>query len=59
MINHEKIFLSQEILGAHVHLSKCWRGTCLSFKMLKGTFSTVTLLKGYMVSERMRTPALE
>jgi len=33
----------------HVHLSKCWRGTCLSVRMLKG----------YMVRERLGTPELE
>jgi len=33
----------------HAHLSDCWRGTCLS----------IGLLKGYMVRDRMGTPALE
>jgi len=28
--------LSQKILGVHVHLSKCRRGTSLSLDMLKG-----------------------
>jgi len=27
--------LSQEILGVHVHLSKCWRDTCSSVGILK------------------------
>ena len=31
-----------------MHLSKCWRGTCSSFGMLKG----------YMVKERLGTPGL-
>jgi len=35
--------------GVHAHLSKCWRGTCLS----------VGILKGCMVRERLGTPALQ
>ena len=28
--------LSLDILGVHLHQSKCWKGTCLYFQMLKG-----------------------
>ena len=42
-----KYFVTR-ILRVHVHLSKCWRDTCLSFEMLKE----------YMVRERLGTPVL-
>jgi len=35
--------------GVHAHLSKCLRGTC----------SSVGMLKGYMVRERLGTPGIE
>jgi len=35
-------------LRVHVHLLKCWRGTCWS----------VGMLKGYMAGERLGTPGL-
>jgi len=34
--------------GVHVYLLRCWRGTC----------SSVGMLKGYMVGERLGTPGL-
>ena len=35
MNNDDKI-LTYKILGVHVHLSKCWKGTDLSAEILKG-----------------------
>jgi len=30
------MLIYQNAEGVHAYLSKCWRGTCQSFKMLKG-----------------------
>jgi len=37
---------SQNAEGVHTYVLKCWRGTC----------SSVRMLKGYMVRERLGTP---
>jgi len=56
MINHDKIichnkiygymFICRNAEGVHAYLSKCWRGT----------LSSVRMLKGYMVKNRLGTP---
>jgi len=40
---------SQNAEGVHTYVLKCWRGTC----------SSVRMLKGYMVRERLGTPDID
>jgi len=57
----KKYFVIRNFRGtSHVHLSKSLRGICLSFEMLdlRGTCSSVGMLKGYMVRARLGTPVL-
>jgi len=54
-----KYFVIRNIRGnLHVHLSKFWRGTCLSVEMLSGYMLICWKLKGYMVRERLGTHVL-
>jgi len=39
------MYICQNAEGVHTYLLKCWRGTC----------SSVRMLKGYMVWERLGT----
>jgi len=39
------MYICQNAEGVHTYLLKCWRGTC----------SSVRMLKGYMVRERLGT----
>jgi len=43
------MFICQNHEGVHAYLVKCWRAT----------YSSVGMLKGYMVRERLGTPGLE
>jgi len=43
------MFICQNNEGVHAYLVKCWRGT----------YSSVGMLKGYMVREGLGTPELD
>ena len=43
------MFIVRNSEGVHAYLLKCFRGTC----------SSVGMLKGYMVRERLGTPVLD
>jgi len=51
--------LSYEILGVHVHLSKCGRGTCLSVEMQKGYMPICQNVEGVHDKQKVGNPWLK